>query len=156
MAGAPRQPHAAADRWQLACQDLHSLTTLASPRPPAPHYRYPPDALAGLPDPTANIFVEKGVEDGAELLRRLQRLRGLLDQQRKAAARAAAAGSAAGSSATGAAGGDSAAASGCSRPVRLLIVDSVAHVFRDMGDSVGVGELAGRTQALFKLSALLR
>lgn len=87
------------------------------------------------------MFIEKGVGSGADLLRRLQRLRGLLDQQRRAA-RAAVAGS-----------GGSAA---CSRPVRLLVVDSVAHVFRDMGDHVGVSELAGRTETLFKISALLR
>ncbi|PRW56306.1 DNA repair XRCC3-like protein [Chlorella sorokiniana] len=122
------------------------------------HLRYPPEALAALPDPTANIFVEKGIDNGSELLRRLQRLRGLLDQQRRAAAAARAAGSGSGSGGTvaGRASGAGAAPSGCTRPVRLLVVDSVAHVLRDMGDSVGASELAGRTELLFKISALLR
>ena len=106
--------------------------------------------------------MEKGIDNGTELLRRLQRLRGLLDQQRRAAAaaaRAACGGSGSGSGSGGTAGGASGAAAapaGCTRPVRLLVVDSIAHVLRDMGDSVGASELAGRTELLFKISALLR
>jgi hypothetical protein len=92
--------------------------------------------------------VEAGVAGGAQLLARLQRLRILLDQQRRAAQLAGGGG-----------------ASG-HRPVRLLVVDSVAHVFRDLGGRAGagysagalasVGELTGRTELLFKVSALLR
>lgn len=102
--------------------------------------------------------MEKGIDSGTELLRRLQRLRGLLDQQRRAAAtsaRAAGGGSGSGGTAGGASGA-AAAPAGCTRPVRLLVVDSIAHVLRDMGDSVGASELAGRTELLFKISALLR
>lgn len=116
--------------------------------------RYPPEALAALPDPTANIFVEKGIDTGADLLHRLQRLRGLLDQQRRAAA--AAARTTGSGSTAGHGSGPAAAPGGCTRPVRLLVVDSIAHVLRDMGDSVGASELAGRTELLFKISALLR
>ncbi len=42
------------------------------------------------------------------------------------------------------------------RPVRLIVIDSIAHVFRDVGDKPGVSELAGRTEILFRLSAMLR
>eukprot|EP00887_Chlorella_sp_A99_P002618 scaffold6.g2618.t1 len=85
-------------------------------------------ALAGLPpDPTANVFVEKGVHSGAELLARLGRLRQLLAAQARGP-----------------------------RPVRLLVVDSVGHVFRELGDAPGAAELAWRTKLLFRLSALLR
>lgn len=104
-----------------------------------------------MPDPAANVFIEKGIASGGELLACLQRLRGLLERQRRLARTAgvaAGAGSAAGSVGSG---GSTAA-----RPVRLLIVDSVAHVFRDMGDAVGAAELTGRTELLFKVSALLR
>lgn len=112
----------------------------------------------GLPDPAANIFVDKGIDSGQQLLVRLQRLRGLLEQQRRLAA-AAARGSGGSGGTSGSGSGASARNSGstaCARPVRLLVVDSVAHVMRDMGDTVGVGELAGRTELLFKISALLR
>jgi hypothetical protein len=121
---------------------LHHLTPV--PAPCCPLCRYPAEALAGLADPTANIFVEKSIATGSELLARLQRLRDLLDQQRRRAIAAPA-----GASAGGAAGA-------AARPVCLLVVDSVAHVCRYMGDHVGVGELAGRTELLFKISALLR
>ena len=74
-----------------------------------------------------NIFIEKGLATGQDLLACLRRLRPQLERQR--------------------AGG---------RPVRLLVVDSIAYLFRDMGDNAGVTELAGRTEMLFQISALLR
>ena len=90
--------------------------------------RAPPGALAALPDPTANVFLEKGVRSGEELLAALGRLRQLLLRQREGP-----------------------------RPVRLVVVDSVGHVFRgELGDRAGTAELAGRTELLFRLSALLR
>lgn len=119
-----------------------------------PAGRYAPEALAAMPDPAANIFIEKGITTGGELLARLQRLRALLERQRRLAC---AAGAKAGAkSATGAAASSGDGDSAPARPVRLLVVDSVAHVFRDMGDAVGAAELTGRTELLFKLSALLR
>ncbi|PSC72908.1 DNA repair XRCC3-like protein [Micractinium conductrix] len=115
--------------------------------------RYAPKVLAGLPYPASNVFVEKSVANGADLLARVQRLRPLLERQRRAAA-------AAGGGATlgGAAAGSSNSGSGiAARPVRLLVIDSVAHVFRDLGETGGgVGELAGRTELLFRMSTLLR
>lgn len=114
---------------------------------------YAPKVLAGLPYPASNVFVEKSVANGADLLARVQRLRPLLERQRRAAA-------AAGGGATlgGAAAGSSNSGSGiAARPVRLLVIDSVAHVFRDLGETGGgVGELAGRTELLFRMSTLLR
>lgn len=109
--------------------------------------------LAGLPAPAANVFVEKGVSSGVELLLRLQRLRSLLERQRRFSRGTA--GMGIGSTGGGGGGG------GCGRAVRLLVVDSVAHVFRDLGEGraeggAGVAELAGRTQLLFQISALLR
>ncbi|KAI3436831.1 hypothetical protein D9Q98_006241 [Chlorella vulgaris] len=127
--------------------------------------RYPPEALQGLPDPTANVFVERGVCSGGDLLRRLQRLRGLLDQQRRRAQAAVGAGTVGGANQqhcalTTTTSSGSGSSPGC-RPVRLLVVDSVAHVFRDLGaggpgGSGGAVELTGRTELLFKISALLR
>ena len=108
-----------------------------------------------MPDPAANIFIETGITSGGELLARLQRLRALLERQQRLAC---AAGSAAGAGSTAEAAGSGGGGGGSSgaRPVRLLVVDSVAHVFRDMGDAVGAAELTGRTKLLFRLSALLR
>jgi len=40
--------------------------------------------------------------------------------------------------------------------VRTLVLDSIAYLFRDMGDSVGVDQLSGRMELLFRISALLR
>ena len=74
-----------------------------------------------------NIFIEKGLATGQDLLACLHRLRSLLERQRQGA-----------------------------RPVRLLVVDSIAYLFRDMGDNAGVNELADRTETLFQISALLR
>jgi hypothetical protein len=102
---------------------------------------------------------------GGDLLRRLQRLRGLLDQQRRRAQAAGAAGTGGGANqqhcalTTNSSSG-SGSSPGC-RPVRLLVVDSVAHVFRDLGEggpggSGGAAELTERTELLFKISALLR
>ena len=93
-------------------------------RPPVS--RATPAALAAIPDPATNVFVEKGVATGQDLLLRLERMR---------------------------------AALGCEhagRRVRLLVVDSIAHVFRDMGDVAGVAELSGRAELLFRIAALLR
>lgn len=145
-------------RCPLALHDPRSCPCCLSLR------RYPPEALAAVPDPTANVFVERGIDTATALLQRLQRLGALLDQQRRAAraaaraADAAAAGDAAGDGAAAgtAAGAGAGGASACARPVRLLVVDSVAHVCRDMGDSVGAAQLAGRTETLFRLAALLR
>jgi len=94
--------------------------------PPLCACRVPPAALAALPDPTAHIFIETGVSAGAELLHRLERLRPLLEGRR--------------------AGG---------RRVRLLVVDSIAGVFREL-EGGGVDELTGRTELLFRVAALLR
>lgn len=155
----PRQPAAAADRCtpRTSLSLLPAGPTLLTSHPPV--CRYPPATLAAVPDPTANIFIEKGIDSGAALLQRLQRLGALLDQQRRAARAAARAADAAPGDAGGAAraeAGGAGGAGGCARPVRLLVVDSVAHVCRDMGDSVGAAELSGRTQTLFRLAALLR
>jgi hypothetical protein len=89
-----------------------------------------------LPDPTQHIFMEKGIYRGPELMQRLQALGPMLRQQATTA-----------------------------RPVKLIVLDSIAAVFRDLGDGgasstdgncAGVAELAGRTEILFKISALLR
>ena len=122
----------AARCWQiyLPCCDLPPSAAPFRPcrprNPTAALRRFPPAALAAIPDPTANIFIEKGVETGAELLQRLERLQPLLRSRRP--------------------GG---------RRVRLLVVDSIAHVFRDV-DGGGVEELLGRTELLFRVAALLR
>lgn len=42
------------------------------------------------------------------------------------------------------------------RPVRLIVVDSIGYLFRDVGDRPGVAELAGRTELLFRISSMLR
>ena len=42
------------------------------------------------------------------------------------------------------------------RRVCALVVDSIAHLFRDVGDDAGVDEFSGRTSLLFKISNLLR
>jgi DNA-repair protein XRCC3 len=91
--------------------------------------RHPPAALAGLPDPAANIFLEAGADSAAALLARLERLRPLL----------------------------ASAAAAPGRRVRLLVVDSVAAALRDLGEHAGgAGALAARTELAFRLSALLR
>lgn len=89
-----------------------------------------------------NVFVERGVASGGELLTRLARLRGLLADPPR-------------------------------RPVRLLVIDSVAHLFRDAGTAVdggayapdygpdgrgggGAGGYGARAAALFRLAALLK
>ena len=41
-------------------------------------------------------------------------------------------------------------------PLRLLIIDSIAHLFRDVGDKPQIAALAQRTGILFRISALLR
>lgn len=41
-------------------------------------------------------------------------------------------------------------------PLRLLIVDSIAHLFRDVGDKPQIAAFAQRTGILFRISALLR
>lgn len=145
------------------CASVHPASWLGARR--LTHRRYPPEALQGLPDPTANVFVERGVCSGGDLLRRLQRLRGLLDQQRRRAQAAVGAGTVGGANQqhcalTTTTTSGSGSSPGC-RPVRLLVVDSVAHVFRDLGaggpgGSGGAVELTGRTELLFKISALLR
>ena len=43
-----------------------------------------------------------------------------------------------------------------SPPLRLLIIDSVAHLFRDVGDDCDGRAYVQRTGLLFRLSALLR
>ena len=40
--------------------------------------------------------------------------------------------------------------------LRLLIIDSIAHLFRDVGDKPGVAALTQRTGILFQISSLLR
>lgn len=88
-----------------------------------------------------NVFVERGVASGGELLTRLARLRGLLADPPR-------------------------------RPVRLLVIDSVAHLFRDACTAVdggacgpdygpdcgggGAGAYGARAAALFRLAALLK
>ena len=93
-----------------------------------------------------NVFVERGVASGGELLTRLARLRGLLADPPR-------------------------------RPVRLLIIDSIAHLFRDAGapeahgpdggaygpdggaygpGGSGAGAYGARAAALFRLAALLK
>lgn len=42
------------------------------------------------------------------------------------------------------------------RPVRLIVLDSVANIFRDLGDTPGVSELAERADLLFKISKILK
>jgi hypothetical protein len=86
---------------------------------------------------------------------RLQRLKGLLDKQRQAASLGNSRGS------TGSSSGGSAGAHDRPRPVRLLVVDSIAHVFRDLEHTSRAGqaaaaELTGRAGLLFRISALLR
>ena len=41
-------------------------------------------------------------------------------------------------------------------PLRLLVIDSVAHLFRDVGDDCNGRAYVQRTGMLFRLSALLR
>lgn len=41
-------------------------------------------------------------------------------------------------------------------PLRLLIIDSIAHLFRDIGDHTDASAYVHRTGMLFRLSALLR
>ena len=41
-------------------------------------------------------------------------------------------------------------------PLRLLIVDSIAHLFRDVGDKPDTSAYVHRTGMLFRISALLR
>lgn len=41
-------------------------------------------------------------------------------------------------------------------PLRLLIIDSIAHLFRDIGDHSDAAAYVRRTGMLFRLSALLR
>ena len=41
-------------------------------------------------------------------------------------------------------------------PLRLLIIDSIAHLFRDIGDHTDASVYMHRTGMLFRLSALLR
>lgn len=41
-------------------------------------------------------------------------------------------------------------------PLRLLIIDSIAHLFRDVGDAGDGKAYVQRTSLLFRLSALLR
>ena len=86
-----------------------------------------------------NVFVERGVASGGELLTRLARLRGLL-------------------------------ADPPLRPVRLLVIDSIAHLFRDAGapeahgpdggaygpGGSGAGAYGARAALLFRLAALLK
>ncbi|GAB4820576.1 hypothetical protein N2152v2_007622 [Parachlorella kessleri] len=86
---------------------------------------HPPEALADMPDPLSNIYIEKGFDRGQDVLSCLHRIRQLLQRPGP-------------------------------RPVRLIVIDSIAHVFRDVGDKPGVSELAGRTEILFRLSAMLR
>ena len=40
--------------------------------------------------------------------------------------------------------------------LRLLIIDSIAHLFRDVGDNPGVAAFAQRTGVLFRISSMLR
>lgn len=41
-------------------------------------------------------------------------------------------------------------------PLRLLIIDSIAHLFRDVGDRPDTSAYVHRTGMLFRISALLR
>lgn len=41
-------------------------------------------------------------------------------------------------------------------PLRLLIIDSIAHLFRDVGDKPDTSAYVQRTGMLFRISALLR
>ncbi len=41
-------------------------------------------------------------------------------------------------------------------PLRLLIIDSIAHLFRDIGDHTDASAYVRRTGMLFRISALLR
>ena len=41
-------------------------------------------------------------------------------------------------------------------PLRLLIIDSIAHLFRDVGDKPDTPAYVHRTGMLFRISALLR
>lgn len=41
-------------------------------------------------------------------------------------------------------------------PLRLLIIDSIAHLFRDVGDKPDTSAYVHRTGMLFRISALLR
>ena len=41
-------------------------------------------------------------------------------------------------------------------PLRLLVIDSIAHLFRDVGDKPHIEAFAQRTGILFRISALLR
>ncbi|KAK9827974.1 hypothetical protein WJX81_003621 [Elliptochloris bilobata] len=84
-----------------------------------------------------NVFVERGVASGEELLMRLERLRPLLADPPR-------------------------------QPVRLLVIDSVAHLFRDAGAAGdhgqdgrdcgggGLAAYAARAELLFRLAALLK
>lgn len=75
-----------------------------------------------------NIFIETGFDSGTDLVQRLMRLRPLLERSSPVSP----------------------------RRVRALVIDSIAHLFRDVGDNGGIDQLAGRMEVLFKISSLLR
>lgn len=93
-----------------------------------PLCRVHPAALERVPDPMDNIFIETGFDSGTDLVQRLMRLRPLLERSSPVSP----------------------------RRVRALVIDSIAHLFRDVGDNGGIDQLAGRMEVLFKISSLLR
>ncbi|KAK9824182.1 hypothetical protein WJX72_008385 [[Myrmecia] bisecta] len=42
------------------------------------------------------------------------------------------------------------------RPLRLIVIDSIAYIFRDVGDNASVGAYVERTGLLFQIASLLR
>ena len=42
------------------------------------------------------------------------------------------------------------------RPVKLLVIDSIAYLCRDLGDEGAMEEVASRSALLFRISSLLR
>lgn len=72
-----------------------------------------------------NVYWERDVVDGNDLLQRLKHAEAVMRQPQQ-------------------------------MPLRLLIIDSIAHLFRDVGDKPGIAALTRRTGILFQISSLLR
>ena len=106
----------------------------------------PATAATIVPPPSEllnNIYIERGIEDGTALLQRLINLRTILTKRRNDA-----------------------------RPIRLIILDSIAWLFRDVqqvtirdGDKDSTGTttfapgmdlISERTEFFFKISSILR
>lgn len=75
-----------------------------------------------------NILIEYGFDTGEELLQRLQQFERILSSSLES-----------------------------SQQFKLIIIDSIAYLFRDLGDDVSsIHNLSSRSSLLFRISALLR